>query len=141
MQCLNDSVHSSHTALAVYLPGIIALDLKGQNVIELKVNPFMTLKSLKRLLLANNYLVVLPSGFLLGLTNLEYRTLTGNQLSLLDENMFNETKKLTHLILRNNNFKKLPRHLFYGLGNLFELNLNENDLTIYPKGCLWDWEI
>ena len=133
-QCLDNNVHSSYKALTVYPPGIITLDLTRQRIVELNVNTFVTLKSLKSLLLAYNDLFVLPSGLLLGLNNLEYLTLTGNRLSLLDGSLFNETKKLANLVLRKNNLKQLPEILFYGLGNLNKLNLDENDLTVLPKG-------
>ena len=131
-QCL-DNAYSSHKALTVYPPGIITLDLTRQNIVELKVNAFVTLKSLKSLLLAYNDLLVLPPGLFSGLGNLQYLNLRGNQLSSLDGSMFNETKKLAKLILWNNNIKQLPNHLFFGLGNLNELDLDENNIKILPK--------
>ena len=132
-QCLDDNVHSSHKALTAYPPGIITLDLAHQRIVELKINPFMTLKSLKYLLLAYNFLVVLPMGLLSGLENLEYLTLKGNRLISLDENMCKETTKISNLILWNNNLKQLPQKMLYGLHNLNELDLDENDLTVLPK--------
>ena len=86
--CLDNIAHSSHKALVIYPPGIITLELARQSIVELKVNPFMTLKLLKSLLLDYNDLVVLPKGVLSGLRNLEYLALRGNRLSSLDENMF-----------------------------------------------------
>ena len=133
-QCLDNIVRSSHKALTIYPPGINTLDLARQSIVELKMNPFITLKSLKRLLLAYNDMVVLPWGLLSGLRDLEYLTLRGNRLSSLDGNLFNETKKLSDLILRNNNLKQLPNVLLYGLKQLNELHLGGNDLTVLPKG-------
>ena len=133
-QCLNDNVHLSHKALIIYPPGIITLDLAHQSIVELNVNPFITLTSLKTLLLDYNDLVVLPRGLLSGLRNLEYLNLEGNRLSSLDGNMFNETKKITTLILWKNNLKQLPNKLFNGLVHLSVLDLDENDLTALPKG-------
>ena len=132
--CLVKIAHSSHKALIIYPPGIITLDLARQSIVELKVNPFMTLKSLKRLLLDYNDLVVLPRGFLSGLRNLDHLTLSGNRLSSLDGNMFNDTTELGELILRDNNLKQLPNNLFNGMGNLKKLNLRNNYLTVLPKG-------
>ena len=133
LQCVDDNVQSSHKALTVYPPGIITLDLARQGIVELNVNPFMTLKSLKNLLLSFNDLVILPRNLLSGLTNLKYLKLNGNRLSALNGNLFNETKKLTGLFLRYNNLKQLSSALFYGLGYLNVLDLSENDLTILPK--------
>ena len=133
-QCLDDNIHSSHKALTVYPPGIITLDLDRQRIVELNVNSFVTLKSLKSLLLAYNDLLILPPWLFSGLRNLQYLTLRENRLSSLDGNMFNGTKKLTTLILRKNNINHLPNHLFYGLGNLIELDFSENELTVAPKG-------
>ena len=132
--CLADSIRSSHKALIIYPSSILTLDLTRQSIVALNVNSFTTLNSLKSLLLAYNYLGVLPRRLLSGLQNLEYLTLRGNQLSSLDENIFNETKKLTRLILWKNRLKRLPGHLFYGLDNLNILSLTDNDLTILPKG-------
>ena len=133
-QCLDDNVHSRHQVLTVYPPGIITLDLARQSIVKLNLNPFITLKSLKSLLLAYNDLVVLPTGMLSGLKNLEYLTLRGNRLSSLDRNMFNDTKRLSKLILWNNDLKQLPNNVFYGLENLSVLDLYENALTDLPKG-------
>ena len=134
IQCIDKNlIYSSHKGLTIYPPGIITLDLDNQNVVELNVNPFKILKSLKRLLLADNDLVILPTGLLSGLRNLEFLTLNGNRLNSLDGNMFNETKKINILNLGDNNFKKLPEHLFYGLGNLIILELSYNNLFVLPE--------
>ena len=158
LQCLNDNAHSGHKALTVYPPGIITLDLQGQSIVKLNVNPFMHLKSLKTLLLSYNDLVVLPSGLLSGVKNLEYLNLRTNHITSLDETLFNETDKLTKLDLSANNLTVLPKELFTGLTNLeylylstnqiksldeklfnepnklIRLYLNENNLTVLPYG-------
>ena len=133
LQCLDDNVQSSHKALTIYPPEIITLDLARQGIVELNVNPFMTLKSLKNLLLSYNNLVILPKNLLSGLTNLKYLKLGGNRLSSLNGNLFNETKKLTGLFLGYNKLKQLPSTLFNGLGHLSVLDLYGNDLTVLPS--------
>ena len=134
LQCLDDTVHSSHKALTIYPPGIITLDLEWQNIVKLNINPFIQLKSLKTLLLSHNNLAILPRGIVSGLRSLEYLTLRGNRLISLDGDMFNETKKLTYLILWKNNLNHLPNHLFRGLDNLNQLDFDENYLTGLPRG-------
>ena len=122
-QCYDGNVHSSHTAITVYPTGIIALDLANQSIVALNLNPFMTLKALKNLSLAYNYLIALPRGFLSGLENLENLTLRGNRLRSLEKNMFKETNKLSILNLRDNSLTVLPKGLFMGMVNLEHLNL------------------
>ena len=156
--CLDDDVHSSRKALIVYPPGIITLNLTRRSIVELNVNTFMTLKSLKSLFLAYNELVVLPKGLLSGLPNLQYLYLSGNQINSLDEAFFAETNKLIVLDISDNSLTGLHKGLFMGLTNLeylwlggnqinsldeaffaetnklIVLHITNNNLTVLPKG-------
>ena len=122
-QCLDDNVHSSHKALIVYPPGIITLDLARQNIVELNVNSFVTLKSLRNLILDDNMISHLNHQIFKDLPILNTLSLIGNDLNELSGGIFQSSTNLNELFLDVNKLDTLNQELLKGLKRLNVLTI------------------
>ena len=110
----------------VGLTDLYALNLDGNNLMELSAGIFSSLPSLRVLNLKNNSLTALPRGVFSGLTDLSVLSLKSNNLMELSADVFSGLPSLRVLHLKNNSLTVLPGGVFSGLSNLNVLSLDGN---------------
>ena len=95
---------------------------------RLSNDTFSSLVEMTRLDLASNHLDNLPSGLFENNLKLDWLSLTGNEIKLLDKNTFTSLKVLTFLSLWYNKIETLPAELFSKNMELVTLKLSMNKI-------------
>jgi len=101
--------------------------VSNSSLVTLRPTAMQGTNNLKRLLLSNNYIYLLPEGVFSGLTQLEELDISGKHLSHLEADAFAGLHNLRKLTIDNS--KQLTRihaHAFAGLPNLQTLQCEKN---------------
>ncbi|XP_071851229.1 uncharacterized protein [Apostichopus japonicus] len=109
-----------------YLQNLESLDL-GYNELVFLTGTYVDHKSLKSLVLENNYLVNSNSAYFYGFTSLRSVSLSYNNISYLPINWFNNnSSSVVQLGLRNNFIEDISSPFFSYFPNVEEINLSRN---------------
>lgn len=104
------------------------LDLWNNELTKIVKNTFNDLQLLEELNLNDNKLNVIDAKAFSKLKNLKVINLGSNHLEEIDVNLFRHNKELTVVSLEDNFLKELPNLLFANLKLLKQLKLNNNEI-------------
>lgn len=114
----------------------IVLDLRYNQISEIKKEDFNTLPHLERLFLGNNLLKDIEPFAFLNLKKLKHLYLFSNKLESINENTFSGLSKLEQLYLQNNEIERNSPKAYSDLVSLQRLYLHRNKLTEIDKRVL-----
>lgn len=113
---------------------LVALELEGNNLSEINVNPlaFKSLKSLSYLRLGKNKFRIIPQGLP---ASIEELYLENNQIEEITEICFNHTRKITMIVLRYNKIEesRIAPLAWINHENLESIDLSYNKLYHVPS--------
>ena len=115
---------------------LTSLDLTGNKGINLHLNAFSALSSLKELKLMDCELASLSEGLFDHQASLEILNLYSNSLLELPAGLFKNLTLLKSLVLRNNRFEGLPPGILEPLTSLEELELGYSFFRTLPPSLL-----
>lgn len=113
---------------------LVALELEGNNLSEINVNPlaFKSLKNLSYLRLGKNKFRIIPQGLP---ASIEELYLENNQIEEITEICFNHTRKITMIVLRYNKIEesRIAPLAWINHENLESIDLSYNKLYHVPS--------
>lgn len=117
------------------LPNLQFIDLTI-GLEKLPTNRLFSGKTVKSIVLSDNYIQTIPKEAFAGATQLEEINLRYNRISHIDDNAFVDLNSLDTLVLTGNRLTTLKRNLFTGLTNLKNLELGDNDIESIEEDAL-----
>ncbi|XP_048582220.1 peroxidasin [Nematostella vectensis] len=116
----------------------VVLDLRFNNISEVKRGDLAGLHYLTTLLLSNNAIQRFDPEAFHGLTSLRYLYLFSNRLRTLPRDVFRGLHNLEQLYLHFNDIQTIRADAFIGLGRLERLYIQHNRLRTVPRGLFKD---
>ncbi|XP_062904869.1 uncharacterized protein LOC134346930 isoform X2 [Mobula hypostoma] len=95
---------------------------------------FSNLPHLRRLVLDDNKISVLPEGAFEPLVNLEDLSIKGNAIAEIPDDIFDPLKNLRHLTLSANKIREFPKDALSSMEILQTLDISSNVLRTIPQG-------